>query len=178
MDIPTFAACKIEARAPTLGRRQGAPLHVGGKPRWPASAALWTIVAACLSLAAGQALASGEFPPETIAAGPFSSFAECLIYLETTHREQAALAMPAPLPTKEGGTRQVLVTTKGVSRGPNEEATYDAEVGYEFRSIDAEHQSIVTNYSWERYSLTCHGSTFSGSLQKGYALPGIEAIKQ
>lgn len=86
--------------------------------------------------------------------------------------------MQDPLPAENGGTHQTLVTTKGVSRGPDERATYDAEVGYEYRSIDVATQSIVTNYSWERYSLACHGATFTGSLQKGYALPGSEPIRQ
>lgn len=110
-------------------------------------------------------------------AGPFSNFTQCVDYLETMHREQAALAMPKPAPAKKGGTRQILVNTNGVSRESNEQATYDAEIGYEFRSIDIERRLIVTNYSWERYSLACHGSAFSGSVQKGYALPGLEAIR-
>ncbi|KAA1174635.1 hypothetical protein FP026_29755 [Rhizobium tropici] len=144
-----------------------------------APALLWTAtVGACLLLAAQSAFASGSLPPEPVAAGRFSNFAECLAYLETTQRSQAALAMPEPLPAENGGTRQVLVTTKGVSRGPDEQATYDAEVGYEYRSIDTASQSIVTNYSWERYSLACRGAAFTGSLQKGYALPGSEAIRQ
>lgn len=132
----------------------------------------------CLLLAAHSAFASGTLPPEPVTAGPFSSFAECLIHLETTYRDQTALAMPEPLPTEKGGTRQILVTSSGVSREPGEQATYEAEIGYEYRSIDAASQTIVTNYSWERYSLACHGSTFTGSLQKGYALPGAEAIRQ
>lgn len=137
-----------------------------------------TIAGACFLLAAQSAFASGSLPPEPVMAGPFSNFAECLAYLETTHRSQAALAMPDPLPAENGGTHQTLVTTKGVSHGPNDQATYDAEVGYEYRSIDVASQSIVTNYSWERYSLACHGAAFTGSLQKGYALPGFEAIRQ
>ncbi len=55
--------------------------------------------------------------------------------------------MPAPLPAGSGGTHQTLVTTKGVSRGPDEQATYEAEVGFEYRTINVASQSIVTNYS-------------------------------
>lgn len=144
-----------------------------------APAPLWTAMAGvCLLLAPQSAFASASLPPEPVVAGPFSNFAECLTHLETTQRSQAVLAMPEPLPAESGGTHQTLVTTKGVSRGPGEQATYDAEVGYEYRSIDTATQSIVTNYSWERYSLACRGAAFTGSLQKGYALPGSEAIRQ
>lgn len=85
--------------------------------------------------------------------------------------------MPQPVPTEKGGTRQILVTTKGVVRGADEQATYEAEIGYEFRAVDTERQLIVTNYTWERYSLACNVSTFSGSLERGYALPGLEPIR-
>lgn len=136
-----------------------------------------SVVAFCLTAIAHPALASGTLPPEPLTAGPFQTFADCLNYLETTHREQATLAMPKPLPTEKGGTHQTLVTTKGVLRGPGEQATYEAEIGFEFRATDTERQAIVTNYTWERYSLTCNGPTFSGSLERGYALPGFEPIR-
>lgn len=135
------------------------------------------VVAICMASAAHPVLASGSLPPEPLTAGPFSTFAECLTYLETTRREQAGLAMPQPVPTEKGGTRQILVTTKGVVRGADEQATYEAEIGYEFRAVDTERQLIVTNYTWERYSLACNVSTFSGSLERGYALPGLEPIR-
>ncbi|WP_267555719.1 hypothetical protein [Rhizobium rhizogenes] len=83
------------------------------------------------------------------------------------HGHARACANPA------GGTRQVLVYTKGVSQDEGEQATYEAEVGYEFRHTDPERRSIITNYTWERYSMACHGAAFDGTLDRGYALPGI-----
>ncbi|WP_168880195.1 hypothetical protein [Rhizobium sp. P28RR-XV] len=120
----------------------------------------------------GAALASGSLPPEPLSAGPFANFAACLAYLESTHREQSAMAMPEPVTNPAGGTRQIRVYTNGVSQKEGEQATYEAEVGYEFRHVDAERRSIITNYTWERYSMACHGAVFDGTLDRGYALPG------
>jgi len=133
-------------------------------------------LAACVCLVARAALASGSLPPEPLTAGPFPSFAACLTYLTEKHREQTALAMPKPVATQQGGTRQTLVSTKGVSRGPGEQALYEAEVNYQNRTVDAPTQSIVTNNSWERYSLSCHGAAFSGTVQRGYALSAVEKM--
>ena len=124
-------------------------------------------------LATGTALASGSLPPEPLSAGPFANFVACVAYLETTHRELSAMAMPKPVANPAGGTRQVLVQTKGVFQDGGEQATYEAEVGYEFRHVDPEQHSIITNYTWERYSRACHGAVFDGTLERGYALPGI-----
>lgn len=124
-------------------------------------------------LAIDAALASGSLPPEPLSAGPFANFAACLAYLETTHQQLSAMAMPAPIANPAGGTRQVLVYTKGVSQDGGEQATYEAEIGYEFRHVDPERRSIITNYTWERYSMACHGAAFDGTLNRGYALPGI-----
>jgi hypothetical protein len=127
-----------------------------------------------LLLAAHPALASGSLPPEPLVAGPFSDFAACLSYLTAMDKEQAALAMPEPVATQEGGTRQTLVLTNGVSQGPGEQALYEAEVDYQNRAVDTRTQSVVTNISWERYSLSCHGTAFSGTMQRGYYLPAVE----
>ncbi|NTJ65869.1 hypothetical protein G6M50_16390 [Agrobacterium rhizogenes] len=124
-------------------------------------------------LATGTALASGSLPAEPISAGPFANFAACRTYLETTHQQLSAMAMPKPVTNPAGGTRQVLIYTKGVSQYGGEQATYEAEVGYEFRHPDPERRSIITNYTWERYSMSCHGAAFDGTLERGYALPGI-----
>ncbi|NTJ61822.1 hypothetical protein G6M50_10980 [Agrobacterium rhizogenes] len=142
-------------------------LHVG--PR---------LAAACVFLIARTALASGSLPPEPLVAGPFSSFAECVAYLTEQHREQTALAMPKPVAMQEGGTRQTLVSTKGVLQGPGEQALYEAEINYQNRTVDTPTQSIVTNNSWERYSLSCHGAAFSGTVQRGYALSEVEQMPQ
>lgn len=124
-------------------------------------------------LATGAALASGSLPPEPLSAGPFANFAACVAYLETTHQQLSAMAMPKPVANPAGGTRQVLVSTKGMSQDGGEQATYEAEVGYEFRHVDPERRSVITNYTWERYSMACHGAAFDGTLDRGYALPGI-----
>ncbi len=125
-------------------------------------------------LATGTALASGSLPAEPISAGPFANFAACRTYLETTHQQLSAMAMPKPVTNPAGGTRQVLVYTKGVSQDGGEQAAYEAEVGYEFRHVDPERHSIITDYTWERYSMACHGAAFDGTLDRGYALPRIE----
>lgn len=136
------------------------------------AAMLGTALAGIL-LATGAALASGSLAPEPLSAGPFANFAACRTYLETTHQQLSAMAMPKPITNPAGGTRQVLVYTKGVSQDGGEQATYEAEVGYEFRHLDPERRSIITNYTWERYSMACHGAAFDGTLERGYALPGI-----
>lgn len=136
-------------------------------------AAALSAALAGIFFATGTALASGSLPPEPLSAGPFANFAACLAYLETTHQQLSAMAMPAPVANPAGGTRQVLVYTKGVSQDGGEKATYEAEIGYEFRHVDPERHSIITNYTWERYSMTCHGAAFDGTLDRGYALPGI-----
>ncbi len=76
--------------------------------------ASWTIVsgrpAAMLGtalvgifLATGTALASGSLPAEPISAGPFANFAACVTYLEATHQQLSAMAMPAPVQTLLAG---------------------------------------------------------------------------
>ncbi|WP_068398042.1 hypothetical protein [Rhizobium sp. AC27/96] len=141
---------------------------VSGRP----AAMLGTALVGIL-LATGTALASGSLPAEPISAGPFANFAACVAYLEATHQQLSAMAMPTPVANPAGGTRQVLVYTKGVLQDGGEQATYEAEVGYEFRHTDPERHSIITNYTWERYSMACHGAAFDGMLDRGYALPGI-----
>ncbi len=136
------------------------------------------LAAACVFLIARTALASGSLPPEPLVAGPFSTFAACLAYLTEKHQEQTALAMPKPVAMQAGGTRQTLVSTKGVSQGPGEQAVYEAEINYQNRTVDAPTQSIVTNNSWERYSLSCHGAAFSGTVQRGYTLSEVEQMPQ
>jgi hypothetical protein len=136
-------------------------------------AAALSAAVAGIFFATGTALASGSLPPEPLLAGPFANFVACLAYLESTHREQSAMAMPEPVTNPAGGTQQILVYTKGVSQDEGEQATYEAEVGYEFRHVDPERGSIITNYTWERYSMACHGAAFDGTLDRGYALPGI-----
>ncbi|SCB34227.1 hypothetical protein [Rhizobium multihospitium] len=138
-------------------------LHVGSR-----------LVAACVFLIARTALASGSLPPEPLVAGPFSTFAACLAYLTEKHQEQTALAMPKPVAMQAGGTRQTLVSTKGVSQGPGEQAVYEAEVDYQNRAMDVQTQRIVTNISWERYSLSCQGAAFNGTILRGYYLPAME----
>ncbi|WFU05743.1 hypothetical protein QA648_21475 (plasmid) [Rhizobium sp. CB3171] len=127
-----------------------------------------------LSAFAGPTLASGSLPPEPFVAGPFPSFAACLAYLTAIHKQQTALAMPEPVATQEGGTRQTLVSTKDVSQGPGEQASYEAEVDYQSRAVDTRTRSVVTTISWERYSLSCQGAAFGGTVQRGYYLPAIE----
>lgn len=132
------------------------------------------IAAACVFLIANAALASGSLPPEPLAAGPFSTFAACLAYLMEKHREQTALAMPKPVIMQEGGAHQTLVSTKGVSQDSGERAVYEAEIDYQNRAMDVQTQRIVTNISWERYSLSCQGAAFRGTVQRGYYLPALE----
>ena len=145
------------------------------RPRRALHVGPW-LAAACLFLIARTALASGSLPPEPLVAGPFSSFAACLTYLTEKHREQMALVMPEPVAMQKGGTHQTLVSTKGVSQGPGEQAIYEAEVNYQNRTVDEPTRSIVTNNSWERYSLSCHGAAFSGTVQRGYALSAVEQM--
>jgi hypothetical protein len=124
----------------------------------------------------GVAFASGLLPPVPITAGPFRNFAECLNYLESTSRRQAAMAMPRPLKSRDGGTHQTILSSTGVVRGAGEQATYNSELGHVNRAIDVKFHSIVTSYDWERYTLTCQSAVFSGSQQSGYASQGIEVI--
>ncbi|MCB8877983.1 hypothetical protein [Acidisoma silvae] len=111
-----------------------------------------------------------------LTAGPFPNFAGCLGYLDATYKEQAAMAMPKPIVTRQGDTHQTILSTKGVDRGPGQQAVYEAEIGHVNRAIDTQFHQIVTSYDWQRFTLKCQGPVFSGSQQDGYDLQGIEQI--
>lgn len=130
----------------------------------------------CLFFSADACLASGSLPPAPFTAGPFQSFTACLDYLEALHQDQTRLAMEAPVKLPKGEIQQILLSTQGISRGAGEQASYDAELGFQIRTADQNQQFIVTEYSWERYSLSCRGAVFKGTVQDGYDLPGTEPI--
>jgi hypothetical protein len=130
----------------------------------------------CVLVQTDLAFASGSLPPLPITAGPFRNFAECLNYVESTYRRQAAMAMPKPLKSPHGGSHQTILSTKGVVRGVGEQATYDSEIGHVNRAVDIEFRLIITSYDWERYTLSCQGAVFTGSQQNGYASQGTEPI--
>lgn len=135
-----------------------------------------SIFALLIALTTESAWASGRLPPEPLPARAFADFAACLGHLrERAAQDQASTRVP-PIEAADGSTRRKVAHTPGVRITAPEVAEYDVRTGFEERVPDRKAGFLVTHFSYEETRLSCSGAVLTGTLTKGFTLPGYETL--